>query len=96
MINKKQKEELLGSSFSARLSAILKTSDIKVQISSEEAVTSSIKITFFEDGEEKMLFYMSKEDNIISPATVLYEDLRSLRMRLRTGEIIQSILTYNL
>ena len=54
MINKKQKEELLSSSFSARLSAILKTSDINVELSSEEEVTSSIKVTFLENGEEKM------------------------------------------
>ena len=47
MISKKQKEELLSSSFSARLSAILKTSDINIELSSEEEVTSSIKITFF-------------------------------------------------
>ena len=39
---------------------------------------------------------MSKEDNIVSPASVLYEDLRTLRMRLRAGEIIQSTITYNL
>lgn len=96
MINKKQKEELLSSSFSARLSAILKTSDIRVELSSEEEVTSSIKITFLEDGEEKMFLYMSKKDNIVSPASVLYEDLRTLRMRLRAGEVIQSTLTYNL
>jgi hypothetical protein len=96
MINKKQKEELLSSSFSARLSAILKTSDISVELSSEEEVTSSIKITFLEDGEEKMFLYMSKKDNIVSPASVLYEDLRTLRMRLRAGEVIQSTLTYNL
>ena len=96
MINKKQKEELLSSSFSARLSAILKTSDISVELSSEEEVTSSIKITFLEDGEEKMFLYMSKKDNIVSPASVLYEDLRTLRMRLRAGEVTQSTLTYNL
>lgn len=96
MINKKQKEELLSSSFSARLSAILKTSDINVELSSEEEVTSSIKVTFLENGEEKMFLYMSKEDDIVSPASVLYEDLKTLRMRLRAGEVIQSTLTYNL
>ena len=96
MINKKQKEELLSASFSARLSAILKTSYIKVELSSEEEVTSSIKITFLENGEEKMFLYMSKEDNIVSPASVLYENLRALRMRLKAGEVIQSTLTYNL
>ena len=96
MINKKQKEELLSASFSARLSAILKTSDIRVELSSEEEVTSSIKITFLEDGEEKTFLYMSKHEDIVSPASVLYEDLRTLRMRLKAGEIIQSTLTYNL
>ena len=96
MINKKQKEELLSSSFSARLSAILKTSDIKVEISSEKEIASSIKIVFSEDNKEKTFLYMSKHGDIVSPASVLYEDLRTLRMRLRAGEIIQSTLTYNL
>lgn len=56
MISKKQKEELLSSSFSARLSAILKTSDINIELSSEEEVLAQSKSLFWKTVKKKCFF----------------------------------------
>lgn len=97
MINKSQIKEFKSSSFLAKLSAFLKTEEVLVTIYSEDRTESSIEIKF-KNREQELIKYMYQvKDNIVkSSIHSIHESLEDLRMRLKVGEAIQSVITYNL
>lgn len=97
MINKNQIKEFKSPSFIAKLSAFLKTEEVFVTIYSEDRTESSIEIKF-KNREQELIKYMYQvKDNIVkSSIHSIHESLEELRMRLKVGEAIQSVITYNL
>ena len=97
MISPKQAKELESSSVLARLTVALKTDDILVTIYSRERLESTIEVRFKNREQEVIKFMYPVKDNVVhSSIHSIHESLEDLRMRLKTGEILQSVLTHNL
>ena len=97
MINSKQEKELESPSVLVRLTAALKTEDVLVTIYSKERVESSIEVKFKNREQELVKFmYPVKNKVVHSSIHSIHETLEELRMRLKAGEILQSVLTHNL
>lgn len=97
MINKSQIKEFKSPSFITKLSAFLKTEDVLVTIYSEDRTESSIEIKFKNREQELIKYMYLVKDNIVkSSIHSIHESLEDLRMRLKVGEAIQSVITYNL
>ncbi len=99
MINSRQAKELESASVLARLTVALKTDDILVTIYSKERPESTIEVKFKnrEHEQEVIKFmYPVKENVVHSSIHSIHESLEDLRMRLKTGEVLQSVLTHNL
>lgn len=97
MISSRQAKELESSSVLARLTVALKTDDILVTIYSKEQPKSTIEVKFKNREQEVVKFmYLVKENIVHSSIHSIHESLEDLRMRLKTGEVLQSILTHNL
>lgn len=97
MINSKQEKELESSFVLARLTVALKTEDIAVTIYSKERVESSIEVKFKNREQELVKFMYPVKNNVVhSSIHSIHETLEELRMRLKAGEILQSVLTHNL
>ena len=97
MINSKQEKELESPSVLVRLTAALKTEDVLVTIYSKERVESSIEVKFKNREQEIVKFMYPIKNNVVhSSIHSIHETLEELRMRLKAGEILQSVLTHNL
>lgn len=97
MINSKQEKELESPSVLLRLTAALKTEDVLVTIYSKERVESTIEVKFKNREQEIVKFmYPIKNSVVHSSIHSIHETLEELRMRLKAGEILQSVLTHNL
>jgi hypothetical protein len=97
LINSKQEKELESPSVLVRLTAALKTEDVLVTIYSKERVESSIEVKFKNREQELVKFmYPVKNKVVHSSIHSIHETLEELRMRLKAGEILQSVLTHNL
>ncbi len=97
MINSKQEKELESPSVLVRLTAALKTEDVLVTIYSKERVESSIEVKFKNREQELVKFMYPVKNNVVhSSIHSIHETLEELRMRLKAGEILQSVLTHNL
>ena len=97
MINSRQAKELESSSVLARLTVALKTDDILVTIYSKEQPKSTIEVKFKNREQEVVKFMYPVENNVVySSIYSIHETLEELRMRLKAGEILQSVLTHNL
>lgn len=97
MINSKQEKELESPSVLVRLTAALKTEDVLVTIYSKERVESSIEVKFRNREQELVKFMYPVKNNVVhSSIHSIHETLEELRMRLKAGEILQSVLTHNL
>lgn len=97
MINPKQEKELESPSVLVRLTAALKTEDVLVTIYSKERVESSIEVKFKNREQELVKFMYPVKNNVVhSSIHSIHETLEELRMRLKAGEILQSVLTHNL
>lgn len=97
MINSKQEKELESPSVLLRLTAALKTEDVLVTIYSKERVESTIEVKFKNREQEIIkLMYPVKNNVVYSSIHSIHETLEELRMRLKAGEILQSVLTHNL
>lgn len=97
MINSKQEKELESPSVLLRLTAALKTEDVLVTIYSKERVESSIEVKFKNREQEIVKFMYPIKNNVVhSSIHSIHETLEELRMRLKAGEILQSVLTHNL
>ena len=97
MINSKQEKELGSPSVLVRLTAALKTEDVLITIYSKERVESSIEVKFRNREQELVKFMYPVKNNVVhSSIHSIHETLEELRMRLKTGEILQSVLTHNL
>ena len=97
MINSKQEKELESPSVLVRLTAALKTEDVLVTIYSKERVESSIEVKFKNREQELVKFMYPVKNNVVhSSIHSIHETLEELRMRLKAGEILQSLLTHNL
>lgn len=97
MINSRQAKELESSSVLARLTVALKTDDILVIIYSKEQPKSTIEVKFKNCEQEVVKFMYPVENNVVySSIHSIHETLEELRMRLKAGEILQSVLTHNL
>ena len=97
MINSKQEKELESSFVLARLTVALKTEDILVTIYSKERTESTIEVKFKNREQEIVKFMYPVKNNVVhSSIHSIHETLEELRMRLKAGEILQSVLTHNL
>ena len=97
MINSKQEKELESPSVLVRLTAALKTEDVLVTIYSKERVESTIEVKFKNREQEIVKFMYPIKNNVVhSSIHSIHETLEELRMRLKAGEILQSVLTHNL
>ena len=97
MINSKQEKELESPSVLVRLTAALTTEDVLVTIYSKERVESSIEVKFKNREQELVKFMYPVKNNVVhSSIHSIHETLEELRMRLKAGEILQSVLTHNL
>lgn len=97
MINSKQEKELESPSVLLRLTAALKTEDVLVTIYSKERVESTIEVKFKNREQEIVKFMYPIKNNVVhSSIHSIHETLEELRMRLKAGEILQSVLTHNL
>lgn len=97
MINSKQEKELESPSVLVRLTVALKTEDVLVTIYSKERVESSIEVKFKNREQELVKFMYPVKNNVVhSSIHSIHETLEELRMRLKAGEILQSVLTHNL
>lgn len=97
MINSKQEKELESSFVLARLTVALKTEDIAVTIYSKERTESTIEVKFKNREQEIVKFMYPVKNNVVhSSIHSIHETLEELRMRLKAGEILQSVLTHNL
>lgn len=97
MISSRQAKELESSSVLARLTVALKTDDILVIIYSKEQPKNTIEVKFKNREQEVVKFMYPVENNIVySSINSIHETLEELRMRLKAGEILQSVLTHNL
>ena len=97
MINSKQEKELESPSVLVRLTAALKTEDVLITIYSKERVESSIEVKFRNREQELVKFMYPVKNNVVhSSIHSIHETLEELRMRLKAGEILQSVLTHNL
>jgi hypothetical protein len=97
LINSKQEKELESPSVLVRLTAALKTEDVLVTIYSKERVESSIEVKFKNREQELVKFMYPVKNNVVhSSIHSIHETLEELRMRLKAGEILQSVLTHNL
>ena len=97
MINSKQEKELESPSVLVRLTAALKTEDVLVTTYSKERVESSIEVKFKNREQELVKFMYPVKNNVVhSSIHSIHETLEELRMRLKAGEILQSVLTHNL
>lgn len=97
MINSKQEKELESSFVLARLTVALKTEDIAVTIYSKERTESTIEVKFKNRDQEIVKFMYPVKNNVVhSSIHSIHETLEELRMRLKAGEILQSVLTHNL
>ena len=97
MINSKQEKELESPSVLARLTVALKTEDILVTIYSKERTESTIEVKFKNREQEIVKFMYPAKNNVVhSSIHSIHETLEELRMRLKAGEILQSVLTHNL
>lgn len=97
MINSKQEKELESSFVLARLTVALKTENIAVTIYSKERTESTIEVKFKNREQEIVKFMYPVKNNVVhSSIHSIHETLEELRMRLKAGEILQSVLTHNL
>lgn len=97
MINSRQVKELESASVLGRLTVALKTDDILVTIYSKERPESTIEVKFKNREQEVVKFMYPVRDNVVhSSIHSIHESLEDLRMRLKTGEVLQSVLTHNL
>jgi hypothetical protein len=97
LINSKQEKELESSFVLARLTVALKTEDIAVTIYSKERTESTIEVKFKNREQEIVKFMYPVKNNVVhSSIHSIHETLEELRMRLKAGEILQSVLTHNL
>lgn len=97
MINSKQEKKLESPSVLARLTVALKTEDILVTIYSKERTESTIEVKFKNREQEIVKFMYPVKNNVVhSSIHSIHETLEELRMRLKAGEILQSVLTHNL